>query len=166
MLWVPPKIVVWIYDTFDDNFRIENEGELWVMFWLTFLHQKISWLCFCLHDFIKSVSLLLVAAIINELNWLEHEAHTSTAELGLMMKFQDCDPCISKSLGNYGTWSRLVSYSRHLLFKRKCPIYQHLNLTLPMLRLLKSKAQGHKDFRKTSKPCHVGIHHIALAEYW
>ena len=26
-----------------------------------------------------------------------------------------------------------------------------------MLRLLMSKAQGRKDFRKTSKPCHVGI---------
>ena len=101
----------------------------------------------------------------NELNWLQHEAHTSAAELGLMMKFQDCGPCISESPGNYGTWSRLVSYSRHLLFKRKCPIYRHLNLTLPMLRLLTSKAQGHKDFWKTSKPCHVGIHHIALAEY-
>ena len=38
-------------------------------------------------------------------------------------------------------------------------------LTLPMLRLLSSKAQGCKDFPKTSKPCHVGIHWIALAEY-
>ena len=34
-----------------------------------------------------------------------------------------------------------------------------------MLRLLSSKAQGCKNFRKTSKPCHVGIHWIALAEY-
>ena len=38
-------------------------------------------------------------------------------------------------------------------------------LTLPMLRLLSSEAQGRKDFRKLSKPCHVGIHWIALAEY-
>ena len=34
-----------------------------------------------------------------------------------------------------------------------------------MLRLLTSKAQGHKDFWKSSKPYHVGIHWIALTEY-
>ena len=34
-----------------------------------------------------------------------------------------------------------------------------------MLRLLSSKEQGRKDFWKSSKPCHVGIHLIALAEY-
>ena len=38
-------------------------------------------------------------------------------------------------------------------------------LTLLMLRLLSAKAQGRKDFRKSSKPCHVGIHWIGLAEY-
>ena len=37
-------------------------------------------------------------------------------------------------------------------------------LTLPMLRLYSSKAQGYKDFWKPSRPCHVGIHLIALAE--
>ena len=37
-------------------------------------------------------------------------------------------------------------------------------ITLPMLRLLSSEAQGRKDFEKPSKPCHVGIHRIALAE--
>ena len=41
-----------------------------------------------------------------------------------------------------------------------------LILTLPMLRLLSSKAQGCKDFWKPYKPCHVGIHLIALAEYY
>ena len=35
----------------------------------------------------------------------------------------------------------------------------------PMLRLLSSKAQGRKEFWKTSKPCHNGIYWIALAEY-
>ena len=39
-------------------------------------------------------------------------------------------------------------------------------LTLPMLRLLSSKPQGCKDFWKSSKPCHVGIHLKALAEYF
>ena len=39
-------------------------------------------------------------------------------------------------------------------------------LTLPMLRLLLSKAQGCKDFWKSSKPCHVGIHWIAFTEYF
>ena len=34
-----------------------------------------------------------------------------------------------------------------------------------MLWLLSSKAQGCKDFWKPSKPCHVGIPWIALAEY-
>ena len=37
--------------------------------------------------------------------------------------------------------------------------------TLPMLRLLSSKAQGFKKFWKTYKPCHVGFHWIALPEY-
>ena len=38
-------------------------------------------------------------------------------------------------------------------------------LTLPMLRLLSSKAHGCKYLWKPSKPCHVGIHWIALTEY-
>ena len=40
-----------------------------------------------------------------------------------------------------------------------------LALTLPMLRLLSSKEQGCKYFWIPSKPCHVGIHWIALTEY-
>ena len=39
-------------------------------------------------------------------------------------------------------------------------------LNLSMLRLLSSKAKGCKDFWKSSKPCHVGIHWKALAEYF
>ena len=35
-----------------------------------------------------------------------------------------------------------------------------------MLRLLSSKAQRRKDFGKPSKPCHVGIHWIALTEFF
>ena len=38
-------------------------------------------------------------------------------------------------------------------------------LTLPMPRLLSSKAQGRKVLGKLSKPYHVGIHLIALAEH-
>ena len=38
-------------------------------------------------------------------------------------------------------------------------------LTLPMLRLFSSIAQGCKYFGKSSKPCHVGIHWKVLAEY-
>ena len=38
-------------------------------------------------------------------------------------------------------------------------------LTLPMLRLLLSEAQGCKDFWKPSKTCHVGIRQKALTEY-
>ena len=40
-----------------------------------------------------------------------------------------------------------------------------LSLTLPMLSLLSSKEQGHKDIWKSSKPYHVGIHWIAPAEH-
>ena len=29
-----------------------------------------------------------------------------------------------------------------------------------------SKAQGRKDLQKSSKPCHVGTHWIAVAEYF
>ena len=32
-------------------------------------------------------------------------------------------------------------------------------------KLLSSKVQERKDFRKPSKPCHVGIHSMALTEY-
>ena len=35
----------------------------------------------------------------------------------------------------------------------------------PMLRLFSSKAQGPKDMFIPTKPCHGGIHWIALAEY-
>ena len=38
-------------------------------------------------------------------------------------------------------------------------------LNLSMLRLLSSKAQGCNFFWKPSKPCHVGIHWIALDDY-
>ena len=38
----------------------------------------------------------------------------------------------------------------------------HVRLTLPMLRLLSSRIQGCKEFRRS---CHVGIHWIALTEY-
>ena len=37
------------------------------------------------------------------------------------------------------------------------------DLTLPMMRLPSSPAQGCKDLWKPSKPCHVGIHWTALA---
>ena len=43
-------------------------------------------------------------------------------------------------------------------------IYSRPLSTLPML-LLSYKSQGFEVFGKTSKPCHVGIHQIALAEY-
>ena len=40
-----------------------------------------------------------------------------------------------------------------------------VDLTLPMLRLLSSKAQECKILEKPLKPCHLGIHLKALAEY-
>ena len=50
------------------------------------------------------------------------------------------------------------SYDRSLIFKE-------MYITLPMLRLISSKARGHNDFWKPSKPCHVGIHWKAHTEY-
>ena len=56
--------------------------------------------------------------------------------------------------------------------KKRCKKKRHWNscrcgcslyITLPMLRPLLSKPQGHKYFWKSSKPCHVGIHLKALA---
>ena len=44
-------------------------------------------------------------------------------------------------------------------------MYRYYCLALPMLRLLSSKTPGHKDFQKTSKPCHIGVHWIALIEH-
>ena len=34
-----------------------------------------------------------------------------------------------------------------------------------MLRLLSTEPQERKDHSKPSKPCHIGMHWIALAEY-
>ena len=41
-----------------------------------------------------------------------------------------------------------------------------VRLTLPMLKLLSSKAQKFKTFEKPSEHCHGGIHYIALTEYY
>ena len=46
-----------------------------------------------------------------------------------------------------------------------CFFFLYTVFTLPMLRLLSTKAQGCKSFWKPSKPCHDGIHWKALAEY-
>ena len=44
--------------------------------------------------------------------------------------------------------------------------YHFSIITIPMLRIFSSKAQGCKVFSKPFKPCHVGgIHWIALAKY-
>ena len=42
----------------------------------------------------------------------------------------------------------------------------NLCLTLSMLKLILPKTKELKDFRKPSKPCHVGIHLNALKEYY
>ena len=60
-----------------------------------------------------------------------------------------------------GAWMTLwlnLTLTRKLHLTHGC-------LTLPMLRLLSSKAQECKVFWKPSKPCHLGIHWIALAEH-
>ena len=45
------------------------------------------------------------------------------------------------------------------------PTTDMYGITFPMQSLLSSKEQGRKDFKKPTKPCHVGIHCIALAEH-
>ena len=68
--------------------------------------------------------------------------------------------------------SKLISvqlklHAAHLfgVFKLLLIYIQFRYLTLSMPRLLSSKAQGRKGFGKLSKPYHVGIHWIALAEH-
>ena len=57
-----------------------------------------------------------------------------------------------------------------VLYDKECQLHNRRDLSseaflpLPMVRLLSSKEQGCKDFGKPSKPCHVGIHWIALAQ--
>ena len=53
-------------------------------------------------------------------------------------------------------------YWLHHMTKNK---HIKINLTLPMLKQLSSKAQKCKNLWKMSKPCHVGIHWIDLDEY-
>ena len=48
--------------------------------------------------------------------------------------------------------------------KRQTQLANECLLTLPMLKLFLSKSHRRKDFGKPSKPCHVGIQRIALAE--
>ena len=55
------------------------------------------------------------------------------------------------------------------IFKIVRPVLAALSaneLTLPMLSQLPCKEQWLEDFWKSSKPCHVGIHWKALAEYF
>ena len=63
-------------------------------------------------------------------------------------------------------WNRLEQDSRLELGEYQAdPDEEQINtLTLPMLRLLSSKAQRRKYFWKPSEPCLVGTHWNALAE--
>ena len=50
-------------------------------------------------------------------------------------------------------------------FSLEKPAYDLMQFNPSNAEQLLSKARGCKDFRKPSKPCHVGIHWKALAEY-
>ena len=65
------------------------------------------------------------------------------------------------------TWKKACFESLRIYYWKntRYTLIQAAFLTLPMLRLLSCKAQGRKDFWKPSKPCHIGIHWIALTEY-
>ena len=60
---------------------------------------------------------------------------------------------------------KLIRVYPYTLFLAMFHLWCTYPLTLPMLRLLSSKEQRCKYFWKPSKPCHVGIHWIELAEY-
>ena len=59
------------------------------------------------------------------------------------------------------TWQGLDGFQKVL---HPCALDKS-NLSIPMLRPLLPKAQGHKYFWKPFKPCHDGIHWKALAEF-
>ena len=71
------------------------------------------------------------------------------------------------SWGNGGPWRRTYcDQGEGSLLDDLRQWHRKINiLTLPMLRLLSPRAQWCKDFWKSSKPCHVGTHWKALAEY-
>ena len=59
------------------------------------------------------------------------------------------------------SWKCQMSINKPHLYLQRSKVL----LTLPMLRLLMSKAQRCKDFWKPSKLCHVSIHWRAVTEY-
>ena len=71
------------------------------------------------------------------------------------------DKLVFKKTNLFSEILKILVYKYTLLLKWK--VYM-IFLTLPMLRLLSSEAQGRKDFWEPSKPCLVGIHLRALAE--
>ena len=65
-----------------------------------------------------------------------------------------------------GSWTsennaRSMTEGNTLTLRKNYQLHTHIHIALPMLRLLSSKAQGHRAFWKPSKPCHVGLHGIA-----
>ena len=58
-----------------------------------------------------------------------------------------------------GTKGQLnVTIVKKQMKTKKTQSYHSDDLTLPMLRLHSSKAQGRKTLWKSSKPCHIGMH--------
>ena len=75
---------------------------------------------------------------------------------------------------NYARWNDVrLTYSGEIVAQffythptiHYCYECRAFQLTLQMLRLHSSKAQGRKTLWKPSKPCHVGMHWKALAEF-
>ena len=99
--------------------------------------------------------------------WLKHMAHGYLSER--FNKFMPLEPekrlfwwyLSDKSIFLDKLWMERVGPNSTCYFPRNILEV----LTLPMLRLFSSKAQWRKTFWKTYKPCHVGIHWIALTEY-
>ena len=73
-----------------------------------------------------------------------------------------------KTTHNQGSFSlsRNLSYPlRKKIVEVVCSTISPISRLDTVLNPLNAEAQGRKDFVKPSKPCHVGIHWIAIAEY-
>ena len=98
-----------------------------------------------------------------EMNNLYNDAFQNKNEIRINHKiprYKDCN-AIQRLLK---IWFNMENKSKRIRYFCSTNVIW-MQLTLPMVRLLFSKAQERKHFWKPSKPRHVCINWIALAEY-
>ena len=120
------------------------------------------------------ISTLLSIVTIEKNNTKEYMCRHLGSDLCFIFQIPSLSDCQNYKLILYLIWPyeswlefdtiKRYRYCYRYRFK-KCCMASFYSLTLLMLRLLLSKAKGRKDYCKQSKPCHVGIHWKALAEY-